>query len=190
MHIIDYLARKPVSYTWAVALLLNVLIGVLDYLTGYEIGLGIFYLLPIGIVSWIIGRRDGIIMSVLSMVTIMYANISAGLVFENHWIYSWNIFVHLGFFLVVVYLISAEKAIADNNKELIDKLQKALDEIKTLSGLLPICSSCKKIRDDDGYWRQMEHYISEYTAARFSHSICPECKEKLYPGFGKRKNES
>ena len=99
----------------------------------------------------------------------------------------WNILVHFGFFIVVVYLISAEKIISDNNKILIGKLQKSLDEIKTLSGLLPICSACKKIRDDDGYWKQIEHYISEYTEAKFSHSICPVCKEKLYPGFGKNK---
>jgi hypothetical protein len=91
------------------------------------------------------------------------------------------------FFLIIAYLISEEKIISDDNKTLIDKLQKSLDEIKTLSGLLPICSARKKIRDDDGYWKQIEHYISEYTDARFSHSICPECKEKLYPGFGKNK---
>jgi len=123
----------------------------------------------------------------ISMATIISANICAGLVFENPWIYSWNIFVHLGFFIVVVYLISEEKIVLDGNRELIEKLQKALDEIKTLSGLLPMCSSCMKIRDDDGYWKQIEHYISAYTEARFSHSLCPECKEKLYPGFGDRK---
>ena len=61
------------------------------------------------------------------------------------------------------------------------KLEKALKKIKTLSGMLPICSSCKKIRDDKGYWNQIETYIRRHSEAEFSHSICPECITKLYP---------
>ena len=64
-----------------------------------------------------------------------------------------------------------------------DNLLKALKEIKTLSGMLPICASCKKIRDDKGYWNQLELYISEHSSAEFSHGICPECSEKLYSEF-------
>ncbi len=65
--------------------------------------------------------------------------------------------------------------------KLIIELQDALAEVKKLSGFLPICASCKKIRDDKGYWSQIEAYISEHSEAQFSHSICPECKKKLYP---------
>ncbi len=61
------------------------------------------------------------------------------------------------------------------------QLQKALDEVKILSGFLPICSSCKNIRDDKGYWNQIENYISKHSEAEFSHSICPECAKKIYP---------
>lgn len=61
-----------------------------------------------------------------------------------------------------------------------NKLQDALAEVKKLSGLLPICASCKKIRDDDGYWRQIESYIGEHSEAYFSHGLCPECAKKLY----------
>jgi PAS domain S-box-containing protein len=64
-----------------------------------------------------------------------------------------------------------------------DNLLQALKEIKTLAGLLPICSSCKKIRDDKGYWNQIESYISEHSKAEFSHGICPECARRLYPDF-------
>jgi hypothetical protein len=60
-------------------------------------------------------------------------------------------------------------------------LQRALQEKKVLSGLLPICSKCKKIRDDRGYWNQIEWYISSRSAAEFSHGICPECLRQLYP---------
>jgi len=64
-----------------------------------------------------------------------------------------------------------------------EKLIEALSEVNTLSGLLPICASCKKIRDDSGYWEQIEGYISERSDAQFSHGICPECMKKLYPEY-------
>ena len=64
---------------------------------------------------------------------------------------------------------------------LIVELKDALRKVKTLSGLLPICASCKKIRDDNGYWNQIESYIQTYSEAEFSHSICPDCAKKLYP---------
>jgi CheY-like chemotaxis protein len=60
-------------------------------------------------------------------------------------------------------------------------LRKALEDIRTLRGILPICASCKKIRDDKGYWRQVEVYIQAHSEAEFTHSVCPECMEKLYP---------
>jgi signal transduction histidine kinase len=69
------------------------------------------------------------------------------------------------------------------------KLKKALSEVKQLSGLLPICASCKKIRDSQGYWNQIESYIREHSEAEFTHSICEECAEKLYPGFTQKINK-
>jgi len=66
---------------------------------------------------------------------------------------------------------------------LIVELKNALQKVKTLSGLLPICASCKKIRDDNGYWSQIESYIQTHSEAEFSHSICPNCARMLYPEF-------
>ena len=68
-------------------------------------------------------------------------------------------------------------------EQLIKALQKALAEVKTLSGLLPICSGCKKIRDDHGYWNRIETFISEHSDAQFSHGICPDCAQKYFPGY-------
>lgn len=65
--------------------------------------------------------------------------------------------------------------------KLIGELQKALNEIKTLRGILPICSYCKQIRDDKGYWNQIEAYIEDHSHVDFSHSICPKCAKKYYP---------
>ena len=66
-------------------------------------------------------------------------------------------------------------------RALIQELQLALGEIKTLSGLLPICASCKKIRDDKGYWNQIEVFIRDHSDAEFSHGMCPDCITQLYP---------
>jgi PAS domain S-box-containing protein len=77
--------------------------------------------------------------------------------------------------------ITERKQAEKEREKLIGKLRKTLAEVKTLTGLLPICSSCKKIRDDKGYWNQIENYVKAHSEADFSHSICPECAKKLYP---------
>jgi PAS domain S-box-containing protein len=75
--------------------------------------------------------------------------------------------------------ITLKKEIENDREKLISKLQNALDTIKTLKGIIPICSYCKKIRNDKGAWDQMEAYISTHSEAHFSHGICPECFKKV-----------
>ena len=68
-------------------------------------------------------------------------------------------------------------------EDTVGRLESALAEVKTLRGILPICSFCKKIRDDQGYWNQVDVYIKNRSDADFSHSICPDCLKKHYPEF-------
>ena len=70
-----------------------------------------------------------------------------------------------------------------------NELRRRESEIKNLKGLLPICASCKEIRDDKGYWHQIETYIRDHSEAEFSHGICPKCAEKLYPGMNLNESE-
>jgi PAS domain S-box-containing protein len=77
--------------------------------------------------------------------------------------------------------ITERKCAEEEREKLIRDLQGVLSKVKTLSGMLPICASCKKIRDDKGYWNQIEAYIRDHSEAEFSHGICPECIKKLYP---------
>jgi len=79
--------------------------------------------------------------------------------------------------------IDERKRIEKEREVLIKELQEALDKVKTLSGFLPICANCKKIRDDEGYWQRVEKYIEDRSDAMFSHSICSECVKTLYPGL-------
>lgn len=77
--------------------------------------------------------------------------------------------------------VTSIKQAERDREKLIKELQNALSKVRILSGMLPICANCKKIRDDKGYWNQIETYIQSHTSAEFSHSICPECATKLYP---------
>ncbi|MDJ0855739.1 MAG: PAS domain S-box protein [Desulfobacterales bacterium] len=79
--------------------------------------------------------------------------------------------------------ITTAKHAEEEREKLITELKQALTEVRTLSGLLPICAQCKKIRDDRGYWNQIEIYIRERTDADFSHGVCPDCARALYPGL-------
>lgn len=84
------------------------------------------------------------------------------------------------------YKDSLEELVEERTRQLRDSnrdLENALGSVKTLNGLLPICSGCKKIRNDKGYWEQIELYVSEHTNADFSHGLCPECAAKLYPEY-------
>jgi len=81
--------------------------------------------------------------------------------------------------------ITKRKQAEAEHQKTIQELRKALSEIKTLRGIVPICSNCKKIRDDKGYWAQVDSYVTKHTEAQFSHSICPGCMKKLYPEFCK-----
>jgi PAS domain-containing protein len=87
--------------------------------------------------------------------------------------------------------ITERKLMQEEREKLIKDLQSAMENVKMLSGMLPICSSCKKIRDDDGYWNQLEGYIQNHSIATFTHSVCPECFPKLYPEYAamQKKND-
>jgi hypothetical protein len=97
--------------------------------------------------------------------------------------------------IILIVLNNAGRNIVEREKleekrdRLISDLQDALSEVKKLSGLLPICSFCKKIRDDKGYWKRLESYIHEHSEAEFSHGICPECAKEHYPEIYKKDDD-
>jgi PAS domain S-box-containing protein len=85
----------------------------------------------------------------------------------------------IGFSIDITERKRVEDALAEERRQ----LQQALDEVRTLRGIVPICSYCKKVRDDEGYWSQVEQYVSKHTEAQFSHGICPACFEKEMKGI-------
>lgn len=93
----------------------------------------------------------------------------------------------ISYLQAIVRDVTERKQAEAEREKIIGELQQALDNIKTLSGLIPICATCKKIRDDKGFWNQLEQYIIEHSDATFTHGICPECTTKFYGNFLKNK---
>lgn len=94
--------------------------------------------------------------------------------------------------IVMLYDVTVRTRLEQQQNLLIDELQEAIDQVKTLTGLLPICANCKQIRDNDGSWQQVEIYIQNRSTANFTHSICPSCLAELYPDviqYRKQKSE-
>jgi len=87
-----------------------------------------------------------------------------------------------------IHYAMERKRISNEKEQLIEELKNALAKVKVLQGMLPICSYCKKIRDDQGYWNQIEVYISEHSGAEFSHGLCPHCAHTLYPDIFPKKS--
>jgi len=188
----EYFENKPKPFLIMVNIALLLCIGFVAYITGYDMSL--FYLIPISFAAWFGGRPRSIIVSFLSVLTIAVSDFMAEKQYPYFFVELWNLLMHFGFFAVYAVVLSLVKADLDERKMLLVEIQKGLSEVKLLSGLLPICASCKKIRDDKGYWKQMEAYISAHSEAQFTHGICPECAKRLYPKdwddiFGKKEGK-
>jgi PAS domain S-box-containing protein len=87
------------------------------------------------------------------------------------------------FYSGIIRDITERKRAEEERERLIRELQEAMAKIKVLGGLLPICATCKKIRDDKGYWKQIEEYIADHSEAQFTHGICSDCARKIHPDW-------
>ncbi len=172
----DSLSLRPPTALVLYGLIPLLLIGTADYLTGYDFGLDLFYLVPIAFESWYLGTAAGVLFSVVTIIVMTFSDILSGKEYTRLALEIWNGSIRLGFYLVVAVLLSRLRST-------IRELRKSLKEVKELRGILPICSSCKKIRTDEGYWQNVEEYIRRHTNAEFSHGICQECAVKLYPEY-------
>jgi hypothetical protein len=176
----DRMAASPAAAT-IIAFMLIVILGIIDYITGYEFNIFVFYYFPISLAGWYAGRKQAVVFSILSAITWSSVDYLSRHAYP-HWLYYlWNGGIRLASFLVLAIMLAALKNLLGVEKKLSQSLRAALGEVKLLEGFLPICSSCKKIRNDRGNWEQMEQYISGRSQAEFTHTLCPECMEKLYP---------
>jgi len=169
----------------ALAVLYNVAIG-----AGSETALYWVFVLPL-LLFFFQGKRDGLISVCFVFLLLSLLLFQPGLVRAHDYGMHTGLrfFFSLLFVAVIAYGLESSRdrfshmLRREHGKLLEEKagLEQALKQIKTLQGLLPICSNCKKVRDDRGYWKQIESYIHEHSGATFSHGICPDCAKVLYP---------
>jgi K+-sensing histidine kinase KdpD len=180
------ITTKPIWVRAAVGLALLFLVGWLDYLTGTELHFSPFYFIPVAVVAWSMGRRAAIAMSVACGIMWHVMDAVSGYVYNSPSIAYWNACILFFSFLVIAFTVSKIRQDLDRQRKLNHELESALGKVQRLEGLLPICAGCKCIRNDKGYWQEIEGYLTEHSDAHFSHGICPECAKKLYPEYAEK----
>lgn len=161
-----------------------VVLGWADYMTGYELNFVLFYFLPVSLAAWFSGLGCAVSLSVLSAMVWYTADYESGHVYSTPFISVWNATVRLVSFLVIAWTMFKLRQLLDRERNTTAELRRAISEVKTLEAFLPICATCKKIRDDQGAWQQIEAYISTHADVKFSHGYCPECAGKLLKEAG------
>lgn len=174
------------SKSLLLAALLLLMVGCLDHVTGRELGFFVFYFVPIAIAAWYNGRRMALLFAAAASVTWFIVERFNGFPYSSELVRYWNGGVRLTAFVIMGVIMSRIRMAIDCEKELNEELSQRIAEVKQLTGLLPICANCKNIRDDQGYWHQVESYVRQHSEAKFSHGICPACIEKLYPDFASK----
>ncbi len=158
--------RQLRAYHW---LALSIAIMALEYYTGPFIQFAILLVFPVILATLLHGLRVGLGLAVLlPLIRLAF--------YFSWWTMpsSWSLAVADS--LIDVVILGAMSV-------MIDRIARQEQELRVLQGLLPICSFCKRIRDEGGDWRQLETYIASRSAARFSHTFCPECGRRHYPGL-------
>jgi K+-sensing histidine kinase KdpD len=151
----------------------------LDYVTGEEYELFILYYIPVAIIAWQINRTAGLLMAIFCTATWFQSDFLA----HPHYslfIGSWDTAMRMVSFVALAWTLSQVRTELTREKKLNTELADAMAQIKTLSGILPMCSFCRKIRDDKNQWVPLESYISKHSDAQVSHGLCPICYKKHY----------
>jgi len=174
IRIVDSLGKSSELRILVIALVILIAIVVLQDVTGTHVTMAPFYLVPIALVTLRSSRTAGLLTSIVCGVMWISMDVrTPGYLFL--WLDAWNNLLRVGVFVSSALLLSRLKGDMIREMKLNAELQAALAEVHQLSGLLPICAWCKRIRDDDGNWQQIESYITVHSEADFTHGICPEC---------------
>jgi K+-sensing histidine kinase KdpD len=152
-----------------------VLIGWIDYITGYEFGFFIFYFIPVSIAAWFVGRRSGLFMACASALTWYLSDLYTDHPYSHSYFIYWEMFMRLVSFLTTALTISRIRELVDNERRLNGELVQALGEVGELQGLLPICPECGKFHADEALQEKIAKYLAERRGRVPSRHSCPEC---------------
>jgi hypothetical protein len=168
------------GWIWMViATATTICLGFIDWFTGYAFSFFVFYFIPVAISAWFVGRGASLLVSILCAIVWFGADNLSGHVQLTHFLAVWNTLVRLTAFIAIAWSISQARYLLNREHKSAEEMRQLLSEVKVLEAFLPICCQCKKIRNDEGKWQQMESYIGEHAGTKFSHGYCPECFEKL-----------
>ena len=159
-----------------------IVIFAMDLFIPLGVAVGVLYLVVVLLTLWAPQSKITLLVAMLSSLLIV-----AAFFYKPPVDLMWKVLFNRGISLFAVWItgilgVQKNKAEHQRNVVLLER-EKALQEVRILRGFLPICASCKKIRDDTGYWTQIEGYIKDHSEAEFTHSICPDCAKRLYPDF-------
>lgn len=173
------------AWLWVIIATVSVLaIGCLDWLTGIQLSFFVLYFLPVAAGSWFVGLGFSVALAVLSATVWFGISILLGQVYSHPFYAVWNFLIHLISFLAIGWSVYNMRYSFERERKEAEDLERALSEIKVLEAFLPICAQCKKIRDQQGAWKQLEVYIGQQTGTQFSHTYCPECARKVLANAG------
>jgi nucleoside-diphosphate-sugar epimerase len=141
---------------------------------------GLLLFVAIMFSAWYGGMKPGILASILAAASFTaFFNDQHGI--HPNLINATRAVVYIGAASTAIWLMAQRNRALANALTAKDALERALEEIRVLRGILPICMHCKQIRDGEGSWQEVERYIAEQTEARFSHGVCPDCMTRFYP---------
>jgi hypothetical protein len=163
----------------ALSVLVSLAISWLDAFTGERYELFVLYFIPVGFSVWWAGRGAGVLLSLVSAAGWFESDVAARASYSIP-IESWDVLMRLFSFLAIALALSVIKVELLRERTLRAELAKAMAEIKQLSGVLPMCSFCRKIRNESNRWVPLETYIAEHSEATVSHGLCPRCYKKHY----------
>ena len=170
--------------TWIATVAIVLLVGVIDWETGYELDLFAFYFIAVSLAAWRIGFGASVVTSVLCALVWFAANYFAGKTHESHIFAVWNTTIHLCAFLLIAWLTNRIRGMSVDANARTEAYRKARAEIDVLEGMLPICAQCKKIRNSEGSWEQIEAYIGKRSNVSFTHGYCPDCARRALRDAG------
>ncbi|MBF0467461.1 MAG: hypothetical protein HQK61_01015 [Desulfamplus sp.] len=175
---IGFIHEVYIKRTALCCILIAFIVLLIDYVTGRHIEFPIAYALPVGMSAW--RQRRGLAYAMAILLPL------ARVLFYFPWNAMQFIYTAALNAPITVLVLMIYAYLVDRTSWQTEELEK---ELKRLEGILPICASCKKIRNEAGEYEQMEKYVTEHSQASFSHGICPECAKILYPDYFKHKNK-
>ncbi len=178
-------SKRAHQLTWGImTAAFTVVLGLIDWRTGYELQFFVFYFLPVAVAARYLGLAGSISFGIFSAVVWFGADVLSGHTYPSSVFAVWNTLIRLISFLAIGVSVAKLKQTLDRERETSDSLRRSLSAIKVLEAFLPICAQCKKIRNQQGDWQQLETYIGQHTDTQFSHGYCPECLKRAMAEAG------